>query len=388
MDKSEPIFTRNFVLLVTAYMLCLMGLNMQLPLMPLYISSIGGSQLDVGLVMGVMGLVAIFARFPLGHHVDARGRKMVFLAGIACFLVAFASYPLCTSAVQVMAVRVLNGAGLAALVLAGVALVVDAAPRARLGEAVGYYTGLGTTSMVFGPAIGGAILDVAGYRVAFWVAAALALVALALAAGVRERFQPSAGPRAGFRTVARNPGLVTACVIGFSVALCFVTMGTYFPLMASGQGINASQIGLFFSVYGVALIASRPAMGGLSDRVGRMRLVAPLMLVAALAFLLLAAASGFVQYAALAVVFGVSMGPSQSISAALAVDTIPPQQRGKAIALHANSFDAGMAVGPMALGLVAQQQGYPVLFLSLSAMMLAGLVLAIVAARGLPPKAR
>ena len=75
MQNTDSIFTRNFVLLAAAYMLSMMGLNMQLPLLPLFIDSIGGSELDVGIVSGMLGLFAIITRFPLGPYVDAHGRK-------------------------------------------------------------------------------------------------------------------------------------------------------------------------------------------------------------------------------------------------------------------------------------------------------------------------
>ncbi len=377
MSDTDTIFTRNFVLLAAAYMLSMMGLNMQLPLLPLFIDSIGGSELDVGIVIGILGLFAIITRFPLGPYIDAHGRKLVFMLGIACFMASFWLCSFCTETWHLVMVRMLSGVGLASLVLGGVAMVVDSSPKGRLGEVLGYYTGIGISSMVFGPALSGIILDTAGFDASFWVSSLLCLAALMFALGVREKFHVREGIEMRFRDVMRNNNLITASIVGLFLALCFVTVGSFFPLLATSQGLSASEIGLFFSIYGIAIIASRPVFGKLSDRVGRVTLLVPLMLFAALTFVLFSAVTAPWQYFSLAVLFGISMGPAMPISSALAVDTISPGQRGKAIALHANSFDAGVMVGPVTMGIVAQQFGFNILFPVLAVLMVTGLGLAL-----------
>ena len=377
MSDTDTIFTRNFLLLAFAYTLSMMGLNMQLPLLPLFIDSIGGSELDVGIVIGMLGLFAIITRFPLGPYVDAHGRKLVFMLGIACFMVSFGLSTFCTETWHLVLVRMLSGVGLASMVLGGIAMVVDSSPKGRLGEALGYYTGIGITSMVFGPALSGIILDMAGFDASFWLSSILCLAALMLALGVKEEFHAIGGIQMRFRDVMRNNSLITASIVGLFLALCFVTVGSFFPLLATSQGLSAAEVGFFFSVYGIAIIAARPLFGKLSDRVGRVTLLIPLMLTSALTFILLSVATDIWQYYALAVLFGISMGPAMPISSALAVDTITPGQRGKAIALHANSFDTGVMVGPVTMGIVAGQFGFNFLFPVLALLMIIGLGLAL-----------
>ena len=120
---------------------------------------------------------------PFGRLGDVRGRKWVFVAGLAVFTIASALCGAAGSIGALVAARTLQGVGAAMISANTVALVSEAFPPEMRGRglgAVGAVVGLGLT---VGPPLGGWILDAIGWRWVFLVN--LPVGALAIAASLR-----------------------------------------------------------------------------------------------------------------------------------------------------------------------------------------------------------
>src|SRR5438105_12756170 len=97
-------------------------------LLPLYIAALGGTEVEIGLVMGLYNAVGIVCQPLIGPWTDAVGRKPFMLAGVA--LVIFAAL-LATIADQIpffAAVRVLQGLGFSCFFIWNYLYVVDLDP--------------------------------------------------------------------------------------------------------------------------------------------------------------------------------------------------------------------------------------------------------------------
>lgn len=121
--------------------------------------------------------VAVVVAGRLG---DLFGRRRVLNAGLLLF---GAASILCAAApgfAGLVVGRGLQGLGGAILIALPMSMARDAVPAGRLGTAMGL---LGTTSALgtaLGPTLGGALLDLAGWRPAFWMLAGFAAVTLAI----------------------------------------------------------------------------------------------------------------------------------------------------------------------------------------------------------------
>ena len=150
-----------------------------------------------------------------GHMADGFGRRRVFVFGLVTFGAATAACALAPTPGALIAARVLQGIGAAALLPASLALVNasrrDPAERAR---AIGIWAGLGSLGLVVGPLLGGVLTGAFGWRAVFWFSVPLcALAALASARWVDE----SRGPREGRRLdpLGQLTGVVfLACLVG------------------------------------------------------------------------------------------------------------------------------------------------------------------------------
>ncbi len=106
---------------------------------------------------------------PSGRFADTHGRRRVFLAGVALFGTASALAGLAPDPLWLIGFRALQAVGAAALTPASLALVLAAFPPEKRAVAVGLWGAVGALAAAFGPAIGGWLIQAAGWQAVFLV---------------------------------------------------------------------------------------------------------------------------------------------------------------------------------------------------------------------------
>ena len=131
------------------------------------------------------GYFIVFAALlvPAGALADRYGRKRLFLAGVAAFVLASALCALAPTWQALVAARVLQAAAAAVLTPASLALVLAEFPQRERGAAVAAWSAWAALAAASGPPLGGALVELAGWRWIFLVN--LPLGALVIALGVR-----------------------------------------------------------------------------------------------------------------------------------------------------------------------------------------------------------
>ncbi|GCD92831.1 MFS transporter [Embleya hyalina] len=119
-----------------------------------------------------------------GVFADRFGRKRVFLSGVAVFTLASLMCAMAPSVGWLLAGRVLQGVGAAALSPASLALLVAAhpAPQERV-KAIGLWAGFSGIGLAAGPPAGGLLADAFGWPAIFLINVPIGV--LLLAAGLR-----------------------------------------------------------------------------------------------------------------------------------------------------------------------------------------------------------
>jgi EmrB/QacA subfamily drug resistance transporter len=115
----------------------------------------------------LLTLVALVA--PVGRLADTVGRKFLYVYGFAVFSVASALCGLAPNLPVLNLCRVLQAVGAAMLQANSVALIRAAVPSGRLGRALGVQGAAQAVGLACGPAVGGLLLGVAGWRWLFWI---------------------------------------------------------------------------------------------------------------------------------------------------------------------------------------------------------------------------
>jgi NTE family protein len=122
----------------------------------------------------------VFAAFLIvcGRLTDLLGRRRAFVAGVLVFTVASALCGAAPTVALLVGARVLQAVGAALLVPASLALVVEAFPEERRAHAIGLWGATAAVAAGLGPPLGGALVQLGGWRWAFLVNLPFGVVAL------------------------------------------------------------------------------------------------------------------------------------------------------------------------------------------------------------------
>ena len=111
---------------------------------------------------------------------DRFGRRRMFAAGIALFVLASVACALAGSAGSLIAARSVQGAGASLVMPLAMAILSGAFPREERARALGIFSGVTGCALIIGPAIGGFITEDLGWRWIFWINLPIGGIAIAL----------------------------------------------------------------------------------------------------------------------------------------------------------------------------------------------------------------
>ena len=166
---------------------------------------------ELSWVLNAYNIVFAASLILCGRLTDLVGRRRSFVAGVAVFTVASAACGLAPSVELLILARVVQAFGAAMLVPASLALVIAAFPAERRAHAIGVWGASAAVAAGVGPPIGGALVQLGGWRWAFLVNLPFGLVAVWAA---RHELVESRAP--GKRVM---PDLVGAALLVASLAL-------------------------------------------------------------------------------------------------------------------------------------------------------------------------
>ncbi len=319
------------------------------PILPLYLVSFGASSTVIGAVMAVFTITATATRIPVGLLIDRIGRKPFLIAGVALFAVGNFGYLWAPGILLMLPFRMLHGVGWSGCTTAVATLAADIAPQKRRGELIGYAAMASSLGGAIGPVAGFALLQRFDFSGVFFGAAALLFVSLILAAFVKE---PEHGPRNNHRQRWIDLLVIPETLLP-AVAVAFLSFGhggilTFLPIHALKLGLE--NPGLWFGLYALCLLLSRPVAGPLSDRISRRAVIIPGLILNLLGIGILALAASPAWLMAAAVVGGFGTGAAQPALMTVAVDQTSPQRRGQSMAQYQCFYDLGIGLGSLTLG--------------------------------------
>ncbi|WP_077618705.1 MFS transporter [Bacillus sinesaloumensis] len=355
------IWTRDFTLICMSNFFIFLGFQMTLPTIPLFVEQLGGNDQLIGLVVGIFTFSALLARPFAGHSLESKGRRFVYLLGLAIFVLSVGSYGLITSLLFLFGFRIIQGIGWGFSTTASGTIATDLIPASRRGEGMGYFGLFGNLALAFGPSLGLTLAGTISFTKLFSICAILGLVALILSSRIhykkRETVQKHTQKWDFYEKTALPPSILL-----FFITVPFGGMAAFLPLYTVQKGIPGIEV--YFLIFAIALMVSRTFAGRIYDTKGHRAVFGPGSLSIALALVLLAwLPSSLVLYVA-AFLYGLGFGALQPALQAWAVQSAPGNRKGMANATFFSSFDLGVGIGAISFGQLAYFFGYQSIYIT------------------------
>ena len=327
-------------------------------LLPLYLVTVlGTSTLTVGIIEGIAEATASITKVFSGALSDYLGKRK-WLAAFGYGLAAFTKpiFPLATSIGWLVAARFVDRVGKGIRGAPRDALIADLTPADLRGTAFGLRQSLDTIGAVLGPLL--AIVFMAAFAnnftAVFWIAVIPALVSVAIIVfGVHDPERPPGlrRVRAPFsRSELARLNTTYWMVVGVAAIFTLARFSEAFLLLrAQSVGLPLAIVPSVMIVMNIVYTLSAWPAGALSDRLGRYGLLTAGFALLILADLVLALGGSVIAVMIGVALWGLHMGLTQGLLAALVADTAPAELRGTAFGV----FNLVSGVATLAASIVA-----------------------------------
>jgi len=364
-----PSQIKNLAILAISGLLFWTSLTTLLPTLPGYIVEVGGTNHQVGLVMGSFAVGLLLFRAQLGKLSDRHSRKLVAMIGTFVVGTAPLGYLLVDSIPWLMAFRAFHGISIAAFTTAYSTLVVDLSPPEQRGELIGYMSLVVPLGLALGPALGGYLEASVGYEVLFTVSATAGYLGLLFASQITEtrnsdhhsQDDNDTASQQTFLQLLRSPRVRTPTMVLFVAGLVFGTLTTFLPLYIRSLEVGLNP-GLYYTTSALANFAMRIFIGRASDYYGRGIFITMSLTLYTFAMIILATANTSEQFLMGAIAQGAGAGTLIPMMIALMSDRSISSERGQVYSLCIGGFDLGIALAGPGLGYLADALGYRSLF--------------------------
>ncbi len=334
-------------------------------LLPLFmVGVLGASALTVGLIEGAAEATALIVKVFSGALSDYLGkRKGIALFGYALGALTKPLFAIASGTGIVLAARLLDRVGKGIRGAPRDALVADISPPEIRGAAFGLRQSLDTVGAFLGPLLAVALMLrwANDFRSVFWVAVIPGLLAVALLLfGVREPDRHVGEKKVNpiRRDSLKRLSAAYWWVVGVGATFTLARFSEAFLVLRAQQGgIPLALVPLVMVAMNVVYAGSAYPFGKLSDRMSHRKLLAWGLIVLILADLVLAANAHWTTVLAGVALWGVHMGMTQGLLAAMVADTAPPDLRGTAYGLFNLVSGIAMLIASAVAGLLWDRLG-------------------------------
>ena len=368
------------------------GYAVLLTVAPLWAVEGGATTAGSGLVNGVLLLATVLTQLLVPRALRRFGWGPVLAVGLVLLGVPGVLLSLGDGLGVVLALSAVRGVGFGVLTVTGSAAVAALVGAERRGEAIGAYgLAVAVPNLVLLPA-GPWIAESLGYWVAFALSA-LPLVGIPAALRLASQLRlsaPDLHPGTAVSPDPRDPDprdpesaayrrLLPPMLLVLAVTLAGGAVITFTPQMVDSPSVAAGGLLLM----GLSAALSRWRVGVFADRYGPQRFLVPLVPLTGVAMALVSwsvASSDGARVGSFLVamlLIGLCYGGLQNLTLLISFTAVSRRHHNLASAVWNVGFDAGTALGSVAVGVIAQLTSFATAFLIAGAFAVATLPLAL-----------
>ena len=347
---------------------CMAGMRMAAPLMAL---REGYSPLAVGMLLSLFALTQVFLALPAGRYADRNGLKRPLGFGVlaasagAGLAVAFPIFPvLCLSALMT------GGAtGVASISLQR--HVGRSAQNNNERKRMFSWLSIGpAVSNFIGPLSAGLLIDLGGFRLAFFALACLPLMTWLWVRHTVELppvlVKPGAAKGRAW-DLLREPMMRRLMLVNWLLSSCWDVHTFVVPVLGHERGLSASAMGAILGGFALAATGVRMAMPLLAAHLHEWVVVTMAMLATALLFAVYPFMSSALTMGICSALLGVSLGSVQPMIMSTLHQITPEARHGEALGFRLMAINGSSVLMPMLFGTAGAVMGVSLVFWTVGA---------------------
>lgn len=346
---------------------------------PLFVLDIGGSEAEIGILMGVTSITAVVLRPWISSAVDKYGRKKCYGFGSLMMALFGGAHILFqqdieTSFVFLLILRICFGVGFGVCIVSSLTLAGDLSPQNRLNEGMGISGAMSMVGLALGPMVSEWLVSKFSFSAMFiWVGGlglAMFVCFILLKEPLIKRTKDQIDD--SFFTILRHPTVLRMAVIKIIFGFVFSAHGSFVSPFAASKGLLVST---YFFSYSLVAGLSRAFVGKAVDRLGEKKTLPFTFILVSVGFFLLVYLNSIVGLIIVGALIGMGHGVLLPGLLAINARAVSPNNLGKATGIVTGGFDAGLFLGSVGFGFVGEYFGLPMIFIIASIVILLGLIL-------------
>ncbi len=357
---------RIFYTLNLAVFTGMLGVGIVIPFLPIYAKTLGANALSIGIFFASFPLAQMLFMPTIGRLSDRHGRKWFIASGLLLCSVLSLWYIYAPSILYLTIGRFVQGGTMALVIPIATAYVGDLAPPDKRGTYMGIFNLFLTSSFGMGPLAGGLISDAYGMEASFYWMGGLNIVALLAVLAFLPEVRTAAHerpPHVSYRELLRRPKIQGLALYRMVNSIQIGLWFSFMPLLATEVlNLPKSQIGAIIAIHMMVSSLVQVPMGRLADRMSRQLLIAIGGYLASFVFAAVWFAQGFSHLLLIGAMTGAMVAVAMPALSAIAADEGHHSGMGAVMGVTNMAMSAGMMLGPVLAGGLAELIGLRGLF--------------------------
>jgi MFS family permease len=341
-------FEKNLLLLFIAGTIGVFGLQLLQPLFPVFLNSIGASELEISYVISLSSIIGTLLMFSAGYFINKLGEKKMLLTGL--FLWAFSTLLIAfTKNWRTVAFYyIFHGIAEA---LAGPARMLIISSLSTESNEATIFSLMSLDWLIggtIGPPISGYLADTFGWYLPLLMASLAFFISIFPVRILDNRTFKNQTEEKSTLNFKINNNTVFFFTFGFLTLSAQSIIGTVLPLFLKSElNISTTLVGLFFTAANLMSILVQVPGGLIADRYGKKKIITLLLFPIPLVLVLWGIVNNWIGYLLIFVVFRCLFSMMGPAILALVSNIFPEEQKGSAFGLRMASVRLGSAVGPL-----------------------------------------
>lgn len=377
----EKIWNVWFISIFFINMALNFGQYMSNSLLSLYAKEMGAPAEQIGMLMSMFAITALIFRFVAGPAINAYNRKIIVAMAMGCMASAYFGFCLAPEIAVFMGVKVINvlkcfrllqGVGSAFAGSCCLTIVADVIPREQFSSGMGVFACAQVVAQAVGPTVGVCLKDRFGYTTTYFIFGCIMVCAILAASTIR--LAPTV--RMPFSLKLQNmiaKEAILPAAVTLLIALGFTSINAFLLVYAQERGIHGAS--LFFTVYAITMLFTRPVIGRLTDRYGFVKAGIPSVFATAVSLAMIGFSTNLPMLLLAAFVNAFGYGAVMPALQSLCMRAVSLERRGSASSTNYIGQDLATLIGSTTAGYVIAAAGYtPFMWIIMAVPVLLGIL--------------